>query len=173
MKVRVDDIPPEGLDVAFSDARRAAGDLGPQAVRIIDPPRAELHLERREDMVLASGRFQARLELLCSRCLGKMEFTARGELYMVFTPPPAEAEGELELEGGDMDLNFYRDGEIDLGRGLWDETALSLPMAPLCRPDCPGLCPVCGRKAVEGGCDCRRDQGDPRWAKLARLKIDG
>jgi len=51
-----------------------------------------------------------------------------------------------------------------------EQVLLSVPMKPLCRNDCAGLCPVCGRDLNEGACNCRKEELDPRLAPLAQFK---
>jgi len=173
MRVRVEDIPPEGLEVAFSCARLKPGVMGPQVNRVMEPPRAELHLSRQGEMILARGTFQAVLELTCSRCLASVPYRVSGPLEMVFCPPPLPVEGEeMELSQEDMEVIFFQGEEIDLDQGLLEEVALGLPMAPLCSPECRGLCPGCGRPLAQGSCDCQDKGGDPRWAKLAQLNLE-
>ena len=59
----------------------------------------------------------------------------------------------------------------DLAGLLWEEFVLALPVRPLCKPDCKGLCPDCGKNLNEGSCSCVRDEGDPRLAALRGLKV--
>lgn len=172
MRLALEDIPEEGLDVSFSLGGLSPERLGPQVDSLIEPPRAELHLTRSDAMVLAKGGYRARLGLLCSRCLGPVSADIEGELDLVFEPMPDAGGDELQLGRDDMDVIFYRGEEIDLGEAVRDELALALPMAPLCSPDCAGLCPVCGRPRAEGECGCEKKASDPRWAKLAELDID-
>ena len=121
----------------------------------------------------ARGRFQAGLELTCSRCLASVPYTVSGPLEMIFCPPPASGQAdEVELGQEDLEVTFFRGEEIDLARGVLEEVALGLPMAPLCSPDCRGLCPACGRPLTPEGCHCREPGSDPRWAKLARLNLE-
>jgi len=170
MKVAVKDIQPEGLAVSFSDHAARAGDLGPQVESVARAPRAQLRLEREGELVIAKGVYSAELVLTCSRCLGPHAVSRQGVLDWVFRPLPGDAPEELHLAGEEMELSFYRDGLIDLAQALRDELGLALPMAPLCREDCLGLCPVCGRPIKPGEACCRQDKMDPRWAKLAQLK---
>lgn len=172
MKVRLEDIPPEGLEVEFEDRRAKPGDLGGQVAGLPEPPRARLRLERQGELVLARGGYQAGLRLVCSRCLQEVAAKVGGPLEWVFGPvqPASEAE-EVQLSGEDMDVLPYEGEELDLAQALRDEIGLSLPMAPVCRADCRGLCPGCGRALTEGDCGCRQDKSDPRWAKLAELKL--
>ncbi|MCW2914010.1 MAG: hypothetical protein JWN52_2078, partial [Actinomycetia bacterium] len=55
---------------------------------------------------------------------------------------------------------------IDLEPVLRDAVVLALPLSPLCRDDCPGLCSECGVKLADAGPDHRHDAVDPRWAAL-------
>jgi len=170
MKVAVKDIQPEGLAVSFSDTGARPEDLGPQVEAIAAAPRAELRLERDGDLVFAQGQYAAGLVLGCSRCLGPLPLDLAGEVAWTFRPLPQDAPEEAHLAGEEMELSFYRDGVIDLAQALRDELGLALPMAPLCRAECPGLCPSCGRPMQPGKACCRSESVDPRWAKLAQLK---
>ncbi len=53
---------------------------------------------------------------------------------------------------------------------LLEQLQLNVPMKPLCRPDCQGLCPTCGADRNEDACSCEERSADPRWAALAALK---
>lgn len=172
MKVRLEDIPPEGLEVAFEDRLAKPAELGDQVAGLTAPPQARLRLERQGELVLGRGGYRAGLRLVCSRCLQEVEAQVGGPLEWVFGPvqPVSDAE-EVQLNGEDMDALPYEGDELDLAQALRGEIGLSLPMAPLCRPDCRGLCPACGKPLAEGDCGCRQGKSDPRWAKLAELKL--
>ena len=60
---------------------------------------------------------------------------------------------------------------LDLGAICWEEFVLALPVNPLCRPDCKGLCPQCGANLNDGPCQCAPEEGDPRMAVLRGLKL--
>jgi uncharacterized protein len=69
---------------------------------------------------------------------------------------------------------YVADGELDLGRWANDALVLAFPSQPLCRPDCAGLCPVCGGSLNEADPEAHRHSkgGDPRMAKLRDLKLE-
>ena len=71
---------------------------------------------------------------------------------------------EIEVAEEDINTAFYRDGEIDLGELIHEQFYLTLPMKPLCREDCKGLCPVCGANWNQTTCACERRWEDPRLA---------
>jgi len=170
VKVRLVDIPPEGLQATFTDTAARPQDLGEQVESIGTPPRASVWLQRRGEAVAARGSYAAEVTLSCSRCLAPYCLGLAGEVEWAFRPQPEDQPEDLRLTGDDLEVIFYRDGELDLAQALRDEVNLALPMAPLCRGDCPGLCPVCGRALQPGQACCRQKTMDPRWAELAKLK---
>ena len=80
--------------------------------------------------------------------------------------------GEHPREVGDDDasVTFYQDDAIDLGEMLREQFYLAVPMKPLCRDDCKGLCPQCGTNRNTGQCSCTQGWVDPRLAALQALK---
>jgi uncharacterized protein len=174
VKLKVDDIPKEGTRVFFEENQWRPEELGEVVAGFNGPVCVDIWLDKQEDgLIQANGEFSADLKLSCGRCLEDFDQKIQGRLNLVFLPQPMEADSdELELTDEDMEVSFYDGGEIDLSEALRDELALSLPMAPLCRPDCQGLCPVCGKPRAEGDCGCENDEQDPRWSKLAGLKMD-
>ena len=172
MKVKLEDIPAEGLEVSFEETSFTPQELGAQVSALAGAVEARLRLTPAQGLVRVRGEFAARLELVCSRCLEPFSQTVTGEMELVFLPEPEDSAEEVELDGDDMEVSFFRDNELDLSGALRDELALALPMAPLCAENCTGLCPQCGKPLKEGACECKTGGSDPRWAKLAQLKIN-
>jgi uncharacterized protein len=85
--------------------------------------------------------------------------------------PQAENTGddEEEVEEDDLASAFYRDDAIDLRQLIEEQFYLALPMKPLCRPECQGLCPQCGVNRNLETCDCQTRWEDPRMAGLKAL----
>lgn len=108
-------------------------------------------------------RFAAALSGPCMRCLADA------------SPETGVDAHEVHQEGGGDELSSpYLDGdELDLRAWARDALALALPNQVLCRPDCAGLCPVCGADLNTAGEDHGHEAPpDPRWAKLRDLKLD-
>jgi uncharacterized protein len=82
-------------------------------------------------------------------------------------PAPARGE-ERELGVDDLETDVYDHDQIDLNALLETETTLGLPMKPLCREECRGLCPTCGASRNAAPCDCA-PAADPRWSPLKGL----
>ena len=74
-------------------------------------------------------------------------------------------------EGDGSDTYPLRHDEIDLEPMVHDAVLLELPQAPLCRPDCRGLCPTCGADLNAQSCDCDQNPIDPRWEALGALSF--
>jgi uncharacterized protein len=108
-------------------------------------------------------RFAATVSGPCMRCLNEAEpeFTV-------------DAREVSQPGGGDELSSPYMDGEeLDLSAWAHDALALALPAQLLCRPDCAGLCPVCGEDLNAAGADhAHESEPDPRWAKLRELRLD-
>ncbi len=121
-------------------------------------------LEAIEGGVTISGTVTAPWAAECRRCLEPIEGVLEAVLSEVFEPHPVE--GETYLLDGD---------EVDIERVVRDAVLLSLPLAPLCRPDCPGPAPESFPTRVEGEDDDDEPEDhppDPRWAGLEQLKFD-
>ena len=85
--------------------------------------------------------------------------------------PASENRGdaEVQIEEEDLSTAFYRDEEIDLMHLVQEQFQLVLPMKPLCRTDCRGLCTVCGGNRNAVPCQCVDTWEDPRLAGLKQL----
>jgi uncharacterized protein len=76
-------------------------------------------------------------------------------------------------EGEDLESPYLTGGVLDLAAWARDALALALPTAVLCRPDCAGLCPICGENLNTAGPDhIHEAEPDPRWAKLSELRFE-
>lgn len=119
----------------------------------------DLRCESVVEGVLVSGTARVQVQGDCARCLEPLVDEVVVDLQELYVFDPAEAEeGGGALEGELIDL-------LPLVR---DAVVLALPLAPRCRPDCPGLCPQCGaRLADEPGHG--HEQPDLRWAALVGL----
>lgn len=113
--------------------------------------------------------------LHCNRCLQPIHDPVRSDVELMIEIAPAGGHGghgggEHELKDEDLGT-MYVEGEILETRPiLIEQLQLNIPMKPLCRPDCQGLCPVCGIDRNTGTCTCEEKSGDPRWAALAAFR---
>ncbi len=125
------------------------------------------------DAYRVSGRLVSIVEVSCVRCLEPVAAKIEEELDLLYLPHSdnVAADGENDNGLGDEELavSFYRNHEIDLAHMIWEQIVLALPMKPVCKLDCQGLCPDCGANRNIESCSCVRDTGDLRWQSLRSL----
>lgn len=124
----------------------------------------DLRVESVSEGVLVSGTVRAPTSGECSRCLGPVHGDVGITLTELFAYPDSVTEATTEQD----EVGRVVDQTVDLQQPIIDAVGLALPFAPLCSPDCQGLCPQCGiLLAAEP--DHHHEQIDPRWAKLAEM----
>jgi uncharacterized protein len=111
--------------------------------------------------ILLQADFRAAIELECVRCLADFQQT----LKFNFTELYAFSQRYVTDSG----LLMPETGIIDLTPVLREYILLEIPISPLCRPDCKGLCPICGNNLNESTCYHGEESGDPRLASLRSL----
>ena len=116
----------------------------------------------------ASLAWDGRLE--CSRCLADYDFSYQEDFTLVLYPRKAISEADLELDRGDLDAYFYDDPNVPVAPIVEERIQMAIPMKPLCREDCLGLCVQCGADRNINRCDCVVEFIDPRWRALELLK---
>jgi uncharacterized protein len=146
---------PSALERAFSDPSWRLETVSLQ----IDPDGVD---------VFVHGRVGATVPQTCSRCLESFPARVDAPVDVRLVPRPATAD-TLELGADDLDVDFYENDLLDLDRVVETETTLALPMKPLCRADCRGLCPACGGNRNLVQCSCSERAPDPRLAALRDL----
>jgi uncharacterized protein len=161
MIIRVSELEGEGLLVA--DPAQFPAPFADRSWRL---ETVRLRVFRRGADVLVVGELSAAVPLVCSRCLEEFQVEVHPAVDARYVPRPAVWGHEVELEAEDLDVDFYDDDRLDLATLVETETSLALPMKPLCRPDCRGLCPVCGANRNLAPCACERRAPDPRLAAL-------
>jgi uncharacterized protein len=110
-------------------------------------------------------RFPFRIEGPCMRCL---------EQAAVETEVDAREVDQADTDDEELRSPYVIDDQLELSRWAHDAAVLATPARILCRPDCAGLCPVCGESLNDADPeDHKHDSGtDPRWSKLNELKLE-
>ena len=143
-------------------------DLAALAMAEVDGPlRFTGVVESVVDGLLVRGTLSAPLRLQCARCLQPVQRTVQADVVELFTDP-ADAEDPDDVEAGYEIV----EGTLNFETLLRDALAPAVPVQPLCRPDCAGLCPTCGVDRNVSDCDCTEDTTDARWAALEQLRLD-
>lgn len=127
-----------------------------------------------------TGRLAYEQGLICTRCLTSFSEPVESEVELLLLVEgrhgshgaggAGDGGEEVELEEEDLGVVTLHDETFDTDPMLFEQLQLNIPMKPLCRPDCRGLCPICGADRNTGDCTCSERTVDPRWQGLAGLK---
>jgi uncharacterized protein len=173
MKLHINDIPDDGLEVELRNIEIVSPKINddlPLAEELASVVSGRVRVTRSGKDIFVFGPVEGSVALTCSRCLDKFTFHATLDVGLTARSrdplaPPSEGENE-------EDDSYVFDGfEFDPAEFIAQEIILEIPMKPLCREDCPGLCPHCGKTKSPGECGCEdAPPVDLRWEKLAFLK---
>ncbi len=133
------------------------------------PLQGEINLTRTERGILVTGVLNTRVEAVCSRCLGTFHQPLILKIEEELLPAVDLSTGaplSWPEEEGAFTINDKQ--EFDLGEAVRQYALLALPLKPLCREGCAGLCPTCGQNLNLGPCSCTAPI-DPRLAPLTKL----
>jgi uncharacterized protein len=135
---------------------------GQRYVPIPESPEAALTLTRLSSGLMLELEFEVRLVGPCVRCLedAALDVSIRDRQYQATSPDNDE----------ELRTPYLDDDRLDLSAWARDAVALALPDKILCRPDCAGLCPLCGGDLNREPHEHAQEGGDGRWAKLAELR---
>lgn len=127
----------------------------------------DLRLESVSEGVLVSGTVRGPAEGECGRCLRTISDAVDVDIQELFAYEHSTTDETTEED----EVGRLRGDLIDLEPAVRDAVVLSLPTNPLCREDCPGLCPECGALWDDLPADHSHQQADQRWAALSKLTI--
>lgn len=126
-----------------------------------------LSISKQRDAVFVTGRTQTDLVLECGRCLKKFVTPLNLGIYVQYLAEGSvELQEEQELKREDLDVLFYSGDVLQFDPMIREQILLAIPMHPVCAPGCLGLCPRCGQDLNVRGCNCVRNEPDPRFSVL-------
>lgn len=172
MTLRTDSFDLSGLQLSAGEGRRLdlqvaidpltlGGERYPVATAVV-PARLDISRTTGSGYALRL-RFAATLSGPCMRCLEPAAPTFAVDATEVSQPG----------EGDELQSPYVEREVLDVQAWARDALALALPARLLCRPDCPGLCPVCGATLDQAGPEHVHEPApDPRWAKLSEIRFD-
>lgn len=133
------------------------------------PLRVEGSAELLDDgeQIRVRGRMTVRMEAECDRCLEVAPFPLDTGFDLFYRPAHAGGAGhERTLDDNEAQVGFYEGTGLELKEILREQVLLALPMQRICRQECKGICPVCGRSRNQAGCGCQPQVVDDRWSAL-------
>lgn len=138
MKIDVRQIPPDGATME-EDIDPAAWELDTDLVKLKEPLKAKADISKVTNVVTAFINVKGRITLICSRCLKDFVADFKRDIRI-----------DSMVDSSHLVVDF--DPEVR------DQLILGYPVKPLCRKDCRGLCPACGRDLNLGDCNCSKER---------------
>jgi len=172
MRYKIKDIGEGGVDlrVAVSEAWLAAECPGAPLGLTKAGLCLEGRLEEAGEGFLLRGTLRGELMVTCARCLEPAPVEVDSPMAVTFIETDRYAAADQAEEQEDAVPFEY--GTIDLGQAIRDEILLAVPMSAVCRPDCAGICPTCGRNRNLTPCDCdKRALETSKFGVLAKMKL--
>ena len=172
MRYKIKDIGEGGIELclAVSEAWLAAecpdASLGLSEAGV----RLDGRLEPAGDGYLLRGTLRGELIASCARCLEPAPVPIESAMTVNFVE--RDEREDVEDEDAEDDIVSFQNGVIDLSLPIRDEILLAVPMTAVCRPDCAGICPVCGRNRNMTPCDCEKQAlATSKLGALAKFKL--
>ena len=130
---------------------------------------AEL-LPNTEGEVRIRGTLDVLMRADCDRCLGEALFPLQAQLDLFYRPMTDIArDEEIGIDEGEAEIGFYEGEGMELEDILREQILLLLPMQKVCREECKGICPICGKDRNETACQCKLQAADDRWQALRKI----
>jgi DUF177 domain-containing protein len=126
--------------------------------------------EKIKDIRLA-GSLKTRLGQACARCLEPVLVDVDHEFDLLYRPQGTDAgREELSVTSAEAEISYYQGEGLLLEDALREQVLLAVPLRVLCREDCKGLCPHCGKNMNTEPCSCAEQVEDPRWGALKEIR---
>jgi uncharacterized protein len=191
-QVHIEEIRERGLDYerelpqAFLE--EALGGGKDAEFHAVGPGKFSGHFDKLPGRVMFSGRIEAAVQAPCKRCLAEVVRKSPIDFRMTWVSQRPDVQRALEeagideeadaegpnkgsFEDADVDTEPFDGEKVPLDPMIREQLLLSLPMDIVCKPDCKGLCSVCGQDLNERDCGHDRTVPDPRWSALKNLKL--
>ncbi len=154
-------------------------DLGPE-VRQQSPLRTEGRADLVEEHhgkhkvvqdIRLQGKLDTSLEVACARCLEPVVHQVSRSFDLLYRPLGTDAgRDELSVTDAEAEIGYYQGEALLLEDALREQVLLAVPLKTICREDCKGLCPHCGKNLNESACSCAAPVQDPRWSGLKEIR---
>ena len=166
--------PPETFAAPGTPGAGEAARLAIEDAMVVTAPTSlAFEVFKDKDLFRLVGRVESTVQLTCGRCLEPFLWPIDATFDLRYQPRVESTnEADREIQEDDFSTAFYENDAIDLVQLMREQFYLALPMKPLCKPDCRGLCPHCGTNLNRGTCACAPEWIDPRFAALKNLRTN-
>ena len=178
MKVNIGDIDADGISLDMAEDIEGLNVSSPADgsgtdVFLTSPVDAHLVIKKSDSDIFVTGNLDADAKMRCARCLAEFKSHIHSDINLVLLKAVKEEEKEKELHEENLDVSYYAGEELDITEILREHILLELPIQPLCKPLCRGLCPKCGADLNKEKCSCPEEvHTDSRLMKLKEFKAE-
>lgn len=166
MLIEIERLTPEPLHVRHT---WGVGELDLEhGEAVLDMPvTTDFILSHKDQDLHVAGTLETAIRYKCSRCLKEVPIPLRTKFDLFYLPQQDwKKDEEIELKYEDMVVGYYDGISLDVDLLLLEQIELTIPMKYVCREDCKGLCPSCGRDLNESPCSCKEETPDSRLSVL-------
>lgn len=170
LKIRFDEILDDGNFYSISDSSW----FPDQDFKRVGPVRSEIHLRKKGgSRVILDGYLEVVVTLDCDRCLEtyRHEIAEKFQVDLEVISKAERLPPEHDCSQTEMDTVFLVEPVVDLYQVLLEQAYLVVPSKRVCRDECQGLCPQCGRNMNQSACSCRVSDTSSPFAALADLRV--
>jgi len=175
MKIKVGGIPEEGLSFQFSQEGHRFLRLLPENEKAgfsLQKVGADCFAKKVGSTVFLQVNLETAVALECSRCLEPVMYPVKASFTYTLVPEGSDiAEEDISESDEDLNVGHYREDVIDLEILVLEQIVLRIPIKPLCRDGCKGLCVHCGINLNTASCGCETEVFNPRFAELRNFKV--
>jgi uncharacterized protein len=162
-----EEFPPDAIDLG-EDARQLTLLKTSGRAQLVEEHHGKRNVIR--DIRL-NGELATRLELPCARCLEPVVQDVTRKFDLLYRPLGTDAGNEeLSVTAAEAEVGYYQGEGLLLEDAIREQVLLSVPLKVVCREDCKGLCPSCGKNRNTDPCSCVQPFADPRWSALKEIR---
>jgi uncharacterized protein len=141
-----------------------------ERIQLTDPAAVTGKVRRSGNEIFVNGHVETRAQVECDRCLKTVDLPVSADFALEYiTGDDYQSSAVAELTEAEMSVAVFDGKGIDVDEVVKEQILLAVPTRMLCREDCKGICPECGKDLNTGECQCVKDDIDPRWAALKNL----
>ncbi len=123
------------------------------------------------DDIRLVGKLSGTFEVSCARCIEPVRQTVACSFDLLYRPMEGtKGSDEVAISEAETEIGFYSGDSMELEDSVREQVLLAFPVKVVCRKDCKGLCPQCGRNLNQESCDCASKPADVRWSALRDLR---
>jgi uncharacterized protein len=169
MRIFIEDIPEEGLHLE-SEVLAADIHMDLPGYELTEPVTVMGDALKAGEDITVHARLSGKVNCECSRCLKSFIMSINLDLDVVYAPEVERPKDETEIIAPDLNFAFYKDDTIELIPEIRDLLLTDMPINPICRESCKGLCPMCGADLNEDQCSCGQEVGASPFEKLREIR---